>query len=78
VEVANAERIALVARKLGGSSFTTEDQERLNLLTARVQELVPRVTEEDLEGVKAVERKLKELEQTVLQVQRRYRLGSTG
>lgn len=41
-------RLRLLARKYGRQHFSTEDQARLDILSARIQEAVARVEEEDV------------------------------
>lgn len=78
VERVNDERTALLIRQFDGRSFTVADQQRLDALTARMVELVPGATQEDLEQIKAIERRLDDYERTLLQVRRKYGLGSPG
>jgi hypothetical protein len=76
VERVNDERTALLIRQFDGRNFTAADQQRLDALTARMVELVPGVTQEDLAGAKALERRLDDFERTLLQIRRKHGLGS--
>jgi hypothetical protein len=68
VEAVNAERIELLTRKLSNDTFTAEDQSQLDSLTARLQQLAPRVTEKDWEQLGDLERMLDERETIIQQV----------
>jgi hypothetical protein len=48
-QIAN-ERLELIIRKSKGN-LTSEDQKRLNVLTERLRELAPRITESDFEAL---------------------------
>ena len=78
VERVNDERTALLIRQFDGRNFTAADQQRLDALTAKMVELVPGITPEDLEEVKTIERRLDDFERTLLQVRRKYERESPG
>ncbi len=71
----NSERFELLARKHGGGTFTPEDQERLASLDSRTQQLVPRVTEEDLRNLKEFEQRLDEREERLREIREEFGLS---
>jgi hypothetical protein len=78
VAAVSSERFELLARKHSGGPFTSQDQERLDSLDGRIQQLVPRVTEGDLRNLKEFERRLAEREERLREIRRRYGLDETG
>lgn len=78
VETVSSERFELLARKHGGGTFTSQDQEHLDSLDSRLQQLVPRVTEGDLRNLKEFERRLDEREERLREIRRKYGLDETG
>jgi hypothetical protein len=77
VEAVSSERFELLTRKHGGGIFTSQDQERLDSLDGRIQQLVPRVTEGDLRNLKEFERRLDEREERLREIRRKYGLDET-
>ena len=71
----SSERFELLARKHGSGPFTPQDQERLDSLDSRIQQLAPRVTEGDLRNLKDFERRLDEREERLSEIRRRYGLS---
>lgn len=78
VKTVNSQRFELLARKYGGGPFTPEDQMRLDWLASRIQQLVPRMTEGDLENLKEFERRLTEREVRLRELRQKYRMDETG
>lgn len=60
-EVANNARLKLLARKYGRGSISPEETARLDIVTERVNLLIPRVTAADFEAVERVFRDLQEI-----------------
>lgn len=78
VKTVNSERFELLARKYGSGPFTPEDQVRLDMLAGRIQQLVPRMTQGDLENLKEFERRLTEREVRLREFRQKYGLAKTG
>lgn len=78
VATVNSERTALLVRQHSGTTFTAEDQSRLEGLTARMLQLVPSVTEKDWETLRDIERRSAETEEHLREVRKKYGLGETG
>ena len=78
VKAVSSERLALLVRQHNGSTFTAEDQLRLDWLTARMLQLVPSVTEKDWENLREIERRSAETEAFLHEIRKKYGLGETG
>ena len=71
-------RAELLARKHGGQAFSDEDELRLDALSRRVRQLLPRVSHKDWERLTEIDARVHETELLVDQVRRKHRLGNHG
>lgn len=71
----NAERLELLTRRYGNEDLSQEDLDRLDTLTEKVQELMPRVTEKDWQRVRETTLRLDATEEDVDRIRRKYGLS---
>lgn len=62
----NRNRLALLARKYGKNPLSREEDARLAILTDTLRRLIPRVTTEDFQKLKAIASRVKEIKQEKL------------
>lgn len=67
--------IPSLPRNYGDSDFREEDQSRLELLNARIQQLGPNLRPEDVRKLARLELKLEQMEEAVRKIQRKYGLN---
>ena len=70
-----SERSRLLARKHGGQSLSSGEQERLELLTARLQELLPPISIGDLEALLEMAEEVERIRERARE--RRQRVGAS-
>ena len=70
-EMANSERLELLARRYADQKFSPEEGARLAVVTARIRRLIPRVTETDLENLAVVAEEVHEVSARVSTITRR-------
>jgi hypothetical protein len=75
---ATADRAELLLRKHSGQPFSDDDEKRLEALSTRVRQLLPRVTRKDWDKLARIGARTDETEAIVDEVRRKYRLGSRG
>lgn len=61
VEATNIDRIKLLARKYARKGLSTEDEARLEIVTERIRQLIPRVTIEDFEHLGKIAEEIKNI-----------------
>jgi hypothetical protein len=74
VSAVAGERSRLLARKHGGQKLSPNEKERLELLTARLKDLLPPVSVDDLEILLAMTEEMEHIRERARE--RRRRLGS--
>ena len=72
-EIANRDRLQLLARAYVAGKLSTEEEARLAIVTERVRRLIPRVTSADFEELERIAEDLRRIE--LEDSQRRIRLG---
>lgn len=72
-EIANRDRLQLLARAYVAEKLSTEEEARLAIVTERVRRLIPRVTSADFEELERIAEDLRRIE--LEDSQRRIRLG---
>lgn len=74
-ELANTDRLKLLARKYALRSLSPEDAARLEIVTERVRYLIPRVTASDFEALERIHRELEEIGTETKQTRKDLELG---
>ena len=75
IEKANETRIALLARKYASSQTTPEESARLNILTEKIQQLMPSITDEDVAIMENLSLRLEEASGINNEMRLKYGLG---
>ena len=70
-EVANRDRLVLLARQYESKKFSAEEEARLAILTERVRRLIPRVTEKDFEVLEELAVDLNKIKKETSELYRR-------
>lgn len=74
VEDSNETRIVLLARKYASSQFSPEESARLDILTEKVQRLMPSVTDDDLAKMQKLSSRLDDISAVNNAIRRKYGL----
>lgn len=69
------ERLELLARQYGNEDLSQKDLDRLDTLTEKVHELMPRVTDKDWQRVRETTLRLDATEEDVDRIRRKYGLS---